>query len=271
MKTLSTRTNQRRSRTPFLALSIVLLVATAACGEGADATGNPLEGSKWEMTWVRDGDALVSANPTTIATAVFADGQAFGSTGCNGYGFSYAIDGNSITFKDRVLSGSACNPDYVEQGDAFIQAMQAAQRFVLSGDDLELTDAAGDAQVVFRPATELPLTWVDWQLVWYGGGTSPLAGTQISLAFRDDGTLIGIAGCNSYSAPYQTDGSSLVIGDVTQTAIGCLEPDGIMTQENDYLSALQQAVTFMTSLTSLELLDDEGNPVAEYGFGGRLR
>ena len=271
MRTPSTRTNQRRSRTSLLAFSIVLVVATAACGEGEDAAGDPLEGSRWEMTSVRDGDAVIAANPTTIATAVFSNGQAFGSTGCNLYEAPYTINSDLITFGELAQTGSACDPDYVGQGDAFIQAMQATERFVLSEDSLELTDAAGAAQVVFRPATELPLTWVAWQLVWYGGGTSPLDATQISLAFRDDGTLRGIAGCNSYSAEYGIDGDQLAIGAIARTEMACIDPDGVMAQETDYLHALDRAAAFTTTLTGLELLDADANPVAEYRFGGRIR
>ena len=271
MRTPSTRANQRRSRTRLLALSIVLMVATAACGEGEDATGNPLEGSRWEMTSVRDGEALIAANPTTIPTAVFSNGQAFGSTGCNLYQAPYSINSDLISFGDLTQTGSACDPDYVGQGDAFIQAMRAAEHFVVSEDSLELTDAAGAAQVVFRPATELSLTWVAWQLVWYGGGTSPLDATQISLAFRDDGTLTGIAGCNSYSADYEIDGDQLAIGAIARTEMACMDPDGVMTQETDYLNVLDRVAAFTTTLTGLELLDADGNPVAEYRFGGRIR
>jgi heat shock protein HslJ len=223
------------------------------------------------MIAVRDGSTLVAANPTTIATAEFTDGQAFGSTGCNLYQAPYSINSDSIMFGDPAQTGSACDPDYTVQGDAFIQAMQATERYVLSGDGLELTDAAGAAQVVFRPATELSLTWVDWQLVWYDEGTSPLGGTQINLVFRDDGTLTGTAGCNSYSADYQIDGDQLVIAAIAQTEMACMDPDGVMSQETDYLDALDRVTAFTTTLTSLELLDADGNPVGEYRFGGRIR
>ena len=61
-----------------------------------------------------------------------------------------------------------------------------------------------------------------WQLVWYGGGASPLEGTQISPDFRDDGTLTGIAGCNSYFADYEIDGDQFVIGAIAPTG-GAIE------------------------------------------------
>ncbi len=269
MKTLST--SQRRNRVLLLALSIMLLVAMTGCGEADDATGNPLEGSRWEMIALRSGANLVAANPTTNATAVFSNGQAFGSTGCNLYQAPYSINSDSITFGDLAQTGSACDPDYVGQGDAFIQAMRVATGFTRTAESLELTDASGATQVLFRPAADLSLTWVDWQLVWYGEGISPLDGTHINLLFRDDGTLMGVAGCNSYSADYQIDGNRLVIGAIAQTEMACGDPDGVMTQETDYLGVMHRVTAYATTLTGLQLLDSDGIPVAEYRFGGRIR
>ncbi len=271
METRPTGNAPRRTRAPRLAVFALLAVVAAACGEAEEATGDPLEGSSWEMTSVWDGTDLVPANLTTIATAVFADGTAAGSDGCNRYRFTFSVGGNSISFGDLAQTGSACHPDYAGQSDAFIQAMQGSERFVLTAESLELTDANGVAQLVFRPTTELPLVGVAWQLAWYGEGTSPLDGTEISLAFRTDGTLGGVAGCNNYSADYQIDGNQLVIGTIAYTEMACPEPDGVMAQEQEYLTVIQQTEAFTTTLTGLELLDTDGRPIAEYRFTGRTR
>ena len=136
------------------------------------------------------------------------------------------------------------------------------------------TGEAG-AQLRFRPAQDLPLVAVSWLLSGYagpeGGMVSPLSGTDISLYLLADGSVTGIAGCNSYNGGYEINGDELTIGDLTRTLIGCMSPDGIMTQERDYLAALQDVEAFTTTLTGLELLDAAGNPVAEYRFGGRIR
>lgn len=266
----------RRAPVTFLAVSLLLFIVTAACGQDKDVTGDSLDGSSWEMTSVWDGHELIAANPTSIVTAVFADGTATGYDGCNFYTFPFSVASGSLSFGELAITGRTCPPTGFEpQGDEFIRALQASARFDLSNDSLELSDAGGAVQVRFRPARVLPLENVTWQLEGYagteGGTLSPLTDTQISLAFRTDGTLTGIAGCNSYSAPYQIDGGSLAIGEVTQTAISCPEPDGVMAQERTYLGALQQAVAFTTSLTGLALLDTEGNLAAQYRFGGRVR
>lgn len=262
---------RRRVRASCLNLFTLVAVLATACGGGEDSTGDQLVGSAWEMTSVWDGTDLVPANPTTIATLEFAGGTATGSTGCNLFQSPYSITSDSITFGDPALTGSACNPSYVGQGTAFVQAMQASTRVLLSDDSLELTDAGGATQLRFRPAGELPLEWVTWQLTWYGGGTAPLEGAPFSLAFRPDGTLGGIAGCNDYSADYSVDGTELEIGPIARTEKACLKPEGVMSQESEYLDTLQQARAFTTTLVGLELLDADGTPIAEYRFGGRTR
>lgn len=44
-----------------------------------------------------------------------------------------------------------------------------------------------------------------------------------------------------------------------------------MSQETAYLETICRSVSFVTTLTDLVLLDADGNPIAEYRFGGRIR
>lgn len=270
------RHRKRISKPPGLGFAVLAMLAVfaTACGAGDPTMVDSLDGSRWEMTSVREGDGLVAANVTTIATAVFAEGTVAGSDGCNRYRASYSTDGYSISIGDPTLTGFACDPEYTAQGTAFVSALQASDRFNLSDEALEL-DGEDGVQLRFRPAQDLPLIGVSWLLSGYagpeGGMVSPLSDTEISLNFLADGTLSGIAGCNSYSAGYQITGNELTIGDLTRTVIGCVEADGVMTQEGDYLTALLDVEVFTTTLTGLELLDAAGNPGAEYRFGGRIR
>lgn len=254
-----------------LAVVVVVALVATACGEGETASENSLEGSRWEMTAVWDGFELTGAEPTTIATLVFSAGTASGSDGCNRYEVSYSVDGDAVSFGDLVQTGFACDPAHVDQGEAFGRAVTAAARFSASADALELADTGGVTQLVFRRATELPLAGVSWQLMSYGGGTAPIDGAPISVGFSDDGTLRGNSGCNSYFGDYQVDGSRLTVGPLARTEMTCLEPDGVMSQEDDYLNVISQANAFTTTLTGLELQDADETLIAEYRFGGRVR
>jgi heat shock protein HslJ len=246
----------------------LLVHVIVACGQ-TETTAEVLDGTAWEMVVVLNGDVMSPANPTTIATLVFANGTAGGSTGCNSFQFSYAIDEDSIAFADPAITGFACHPEYVEQGDAVVAALEGSERFVVSEKRLELTDEDGTVLLQYRPADLLPLEGISWRLIWYGAGTSPLDGTEIGLVFQTDGTLVGVSGCNAYSADYRIDGESLVIGAITQTDKACPEPDGVMAQEADYLEAVGSGVSHVITLTGLELRDADGQPIAEFRFGGR--
>jgi heat shock protein HslJ len=223
------------------------------------------------MTSVWNGADLIAAQPTTIATLELADGWISGSTGCNLFRAAYTVDSGSIAIGDLALTGLACDHARVDQEEVFIQALRASARFEVSPEDLELLDLVGDTQMVFRSADELPLQGVTWSAVWFGEGTSPLDGTQISLVFRSDGTLAGIAGCNEYLAQYRVDGNQLEMGTISGTEQACTEPPGVMTQETDYLAVVGDSQTFVTTLTGLELLDSDDQPIAEYRFAGRVR
>jgi putative lipoprotein len=47
-----------------------------------------------------------------------------------------------------------------------------------------------------------------------------------TMDFASDGMLSGTTGCNTYSGPYTVDGSSLVVGPLIMTLVGCAGPTG---------------------------------------------
>ena len=261
--------------TGVLAALVGAALLLAACGRDASTTDNPLAGSTWEMTAVRD-DELVGANPTSIVVAEFDADTVSGFAGCNDYRFSYSIDGASVSLDDLSVTGRACKPtDFAPQEDAFLAAMSAAARFDLTDDELALTDENGDIQVRFRPAAPLPLTGIAWRLEGYTnqnrGMTSPLAGTRISLALSPDGTLSGLAGCNEYHADYVLADDVLTLANITSTERACADPDGIITQEPRIPRRRPPSRGISPTLTRLELLDPDGNVLADYRFAGRVR
>ena len=75
----------------------------------------------------------------------------------------------------------------------------------------------------------------------------PLEGTETTLAFKD--TQISGKACNLYSGSYQVNGDEISFGPLTQTEMACMEPEGIMAQEQIYLELLRDAPRF-------ELVDD---------------
>jgi len=96
-----------------------------------------------------------------------------------------------------------------------------------------------------------------WELASLAG-SGVLPGTTITLKFSGD-QISGSAGCNQYGGSYKTSGNSLRISDVFATEMGCLEPKGILEQEQAYLTALRAAARYQIVSDRLEIFDETGS------------
>ena len=89
---------------------------------------------------------------------------------------------------------------------------------------------------------------VTWRLESYGepGDLQPvISGTEITATFDGaQGKLSGSAGCNTYFAEYEVNGSTLSISDMANTEMYCQDPAGVMDQETRYLTILRGAQSF---------------------------
>jgi heat shock protein HslJ len=106
-----------------------------------------------------------------------------------------------------------------------------------------------------------------WSLRSYGqpGNLSDiLADTEITLELDStEGTVKGLAGCNSYFGSYQLQGNHLSIpGPIAVTEMYCMESAGIMDQEQDYLSILQLTTGYDIEGNQLQL--NCGNQILIY-------
>ena len=116
---------------------------------------------------------------------------------------------------------------------------------------------------------ESPLNGTSWKLKnLYDGQTlvPVIEGTEITAIF-EAANVNGTAGCNGYSAPYQTDGNEISFGPWTGTQIACDQPEGIMDQEHAYLSLLGRAKTYAVSSSEpaqLGISDQNGQVILEY-------
>ncbi|MBI9046981.1 MAG: META domain-containing protein [Anaerolineaceae bacterium] len=90
-----------------------------------------------------------------------------------------------------------------------------------------------------NPSEEYDLEGTTWELFAFGK-TSPLAGSTITLEFKNS-DLNGTGGCNMYQGSYNLNGDLLSIGMLMSTEMACMEPEGLMEQEQQYLEYLSQA------------------------------
>ena len=108
--------------------------------------------------------------------------------------------------------------------------------------------------ITSRPATtDLPGS--SWVLVEIDG-EAPAADPPPTLAFNEDGTVTGSAGCNTFNGSVAINGSSLEFGPLATTRMACADPV-VAEQETMFLLVLQANPGFT--------IDDEGQLVLTGG------
>jgi heat shock protein HslJ len=98
-------------------------------------------------------------------------------------------------------------------------------------------------------------TWVLDSYGEPGNLTAVIADIKITAEFISaEETVKGSAGCNSYFGSYELKGSKLSIpGPIGATERYCMEPEGVMDQEHDYLALLQSAESYEIDGNELQI------------------
>jgi len=117
----------------------------AAVMVGTSVSAEMLPGSEW-------GPAELNGESFTPVADIFlqfdADGQYFGSGGCNRFSGSFVTNEDAILFSPAAMTRMACPPDISQQEFDFTMALMSARLFERDGIDLALSNAEGD--VVLR-------------------------------------------------------------------------------------------------------------------------
>ncbi len=226
----------------------------------------------WNLISFNNGqEAMVSVIIGSEVTARFSeDGVLSGSAGCNRYSGGYEIEGDTITIGNLANTEMFCgSPEGVmEQEMQYLTALQNAAVYHIDGTRLEIRDANGSGVAYYEAAEATDLSGITWNLLFHnngrGGMVSTIIDTQITAVFDEEGVLTGSAGCNNYTAAYETDDQQITIGPAASTRMFCAEPEGIMEQEAQYLAALENAAVYLIEGNGLEIRDAEGSGVASY-------
>jgi heat shock protein HslJ len=240
----------------------LMLAALAGCGISAlsgDQAG--LDGSEWILSKLM-GDDLA---PGTQITLGFEEGRAAGFAGCNAYGGAYEAGAGALSVSALEMTAQACvQPQGVmAQEAAYLAALQEAAAYRVTGNRLEIEDAAGRLLLVLarKERAEMEpagLLRTEWQLVSLNGA-SPVEGSGFTLAFLDDNHAIGMAGCREYAATFEASGdeihflSQAMSGDET-----CLADEALYRQEGQYTDALTWATNYRLGKDRLEIATARG-------------
>lgn len=139
-------------------LVLAAITVLAACGNNesrpsqstsTDGVIFELTGTRWALAWL-DGrtvtvpeggrEAYIWLNP--------ADGTVVGDAGCNRLSSTYKSNGEQLTFGELIATRMFCQNMATET--ALMQALEATAAWRITGSQLELLDAKGEARVRFQ-------------------------------------------------------------------------------------------------------------------------
>jgi heat shock protein HslJ len=237
-----------------VAFSSALLIGLAVgCGDDGGADASQLEDTPWVLT---SGSGITL--PASVApSALFSAGEVSGSTGCNQYSGPYELDGDSLDVGTLTQTLIACVPPRDAIETAYVRALGQVASWSVEGNELMLSD--GDSEEVLRYAAGSIVA--DWNVTGILSGdafSSPIAGTEVTATFAEDGKLTGSAGCNNYTTSYTTERATIEIEPAAATKKFCPEPQGVMDQEAAFLSALADAASYRVDGATADLLNAEG-------------
>ena len=95
-----------------------------------------------------------------------------------------------------------------------------------------------------------------WTLTSYNG-TTLLSDTSMT-AFFENGEVNGSAGCNRYFGSFKAKDDQIQIDGLAWTGMACMDPEGIMQQEQQVMSLFSQAATFSIQGQVLQIITGSG-------------
>lgn len=237
------------------AMRIRLLVAIVLAGcAAAGAPERALTGSEWELTSLR-GEPPAGKSRITLR---FDAGSAGGYGGCNWYGGEYALSGNEIAWKEMSSTLRACMDGALTDQEArYLEALRTVARYRVEGDRLVLSDAAGNALVELERRVLLSmdpraLVGTRWRLLSIDGAP-PAGGAPLTIAFPQEGTIRGFAGCRAFVSRYRAEGDRIDVSETHMDGTECDAPRTIAVQEGDFTTHLSEAEHYRLAGDRLEM------------------
>jgi heat shock protein HslJ len=230
-----------------------------------------LDGTQWLLISL-NGNNLLDGSRISLN---FVDGFVNGFAGCNKYRsliigtdedqFKYtATEDETLVIPKFMITEKDCpeSEGVMQQERAYVEALRNGSAYRMIDDRLEIQNASGETILVFVSkegfqADPGDLVDTEWVLTLLNGERL-VEGTNITLNFSDDQAR-GFAGCNAYGGPYTAAGrGTLTILEIAVTAQGCLEPEGVLQQEDAYIAALTGADAYRVLDDRLEIEDASG-------------
>ena len=223
-----------------------------------------LEETHWQLEeYLSEAGEMVPVLEDATADIKFDNAGVGGSAGCNRYFGQYSLGADNALelAAQRGMTQMACPPPIDAQERQYLAALGHVSAWDRDESSLGLLDAAGQTILRFIAIQPPTLEATEWQATGINNGTGGVVSTETTdraTAVFEDGQVSGNGGCNQFHATYEIDGERITIGPAAATRKLCAEPEGIMDQEQEYLSAFSRATTYTLARDKLELRDEGG-------------
>ena len=185
-----------------------------ACGS-SDPGPSTIEEGSWRLT---SGVDMVPGRPLTVTFGArtgtnsgFADNGVTGLAACNRYYGTYEVDDSSLTAGPFGSDLIGCSPAVIESMDTFLEALEAVDKFALSGRELLLTGPEIELRFEWLPpvptAEFIDIPWTLEAIIDEDGSRTEPTGEPATLLLRSDGTFEGFSGCRTYTGEWSTEGA----------------------------------------------------------------
>lgn len=252
-----------RSLRPLAAalLGAALLAGPAAAASPAPDAAPGLAGTDWQLVMVAGSGVPEIGVPAEVLAWLATDGTtAWGSTGCNSWNGSVAIDGDTIDFGDAAMTMMACADPAGAFESIFLAHLTLVDGWRIADGTLELL--AGEAPLLrFTPRVPVPLAGTTWEAtaIATGDAISSLPEGVLPTLLIEGTTAGGSTGCNRWFADVTVDGSTIAFGVAGGTEMWC---EGAMETEAAWYALLAQAATWSEQWGTLTLFDAGGKVLA---------
>jgi len=85
----------------------------------------------------------------------------------------------------------------------------------------------------------------------------PIPNSTLTITFNED-QVNGSAGCNSFFGTYEIKNDEISFSAMGMTEMACMQPEGIMEQEIEFISYLQDATRFKIEGDRLSIIRPDG-------------
>ena len=250
-----------------LVLSVIITVLLISCGTTKNMEEQSIEVSinkKWKLVNLTGSDAVEKYN---VILDLSESNRAAGFIGCNRLMGSFALRGaNSIQFNSLGSTRMACEDDIMRVENNVLKALKLTDNFIIRDGMLILNSIDNSSIATFKEVEDISIVNKNWKLTQFKDTavkTSKKQSKEISFILKNDGSMSGFSGCNTFSGNYKLiDSNTISFDEKMITTLLCCS--GLEIDENEFLTMFGLAENYTVKNGILNLRNKTGDTLAVF-------